>query len=443
MTESKTTAIPEAKEDWLPEQRARARKAAIAGGVGTLIEYYEFSVYGYVAIVIGPQFFPNVDPVISLLSALAVFATAYFMRPVGGIVFGYIGDRFGRKTALLSTLVMMGAASVAMGLLPTYGQIGIGAALLLLLVRLVQGFSAGGEVGGSATFISESAPRRLRATYGAFTPLGATLGFAMASAVAGTVSALTTDEEFTAWGWRIPFLLALPLTIFCVWIRSRVDETLKSPSDGATEARHGAPIISLLRRQPLALLQATGIAIAANGTAYVGLSYMSIHLVQRLGYDRTAVYWVTTIVIAIAAFAMPLGGIMADKIGHLRVTIIGLVGFAVLTYPAMAVMNNGLLIAGFAFLLIMVNTVSTQVGSYTLLPRLFKTEFRYTGVATGWNLGVVVAGGTAPYVSVQLIEATGNVLSPAFFVIGASVIGLASVAAIARTSGYTGDRFGS
>jgi MHS family proline/betaine transporter-like MFS transporter len=436
MTQPATVQVKD--QEWLPADRIRARRAAVAGGVGTLIEYYDFSLYAYVAIVIGPQFFPNTDPIVSLLSALAVFGTAYLMRPLGGVVFGHIGDRYGRKTALLSTLICMGLASALMGLLPTHAQFGVGATILLVLVRIAQGFSAGGEVGGSATFISESTPRRLKATYGSFTPLGSTMGFASASAVVGTISAMTTDEQFAEWGWRVPFLLALPLTLFCLWIRTRVDET---HGDRSKTPEH-APIISVFRRQPLALLQATGISIACNGTAYVGLSYMSIHLIQRLGYDRTPVYWVTTIVIGIAALAMPLGGILADKIGRIRLTMIGLVGFAVITYPAMAVMQNSLIIAAIAFMFIMINTVGVQVGSYTLLPLLFEKEVRYTGVAMGWNLGVVVAGGSAPYVSVWLIENTGNVLAPAFFVVIAALIGIVSIEAVRRKSRVTEQQMG-
>ncbi len=175
-----------------------------------MIEYYDFSLYGYLAVIVAPLFFPSDDPVASLLAALAVFGTAYLIRPLGGVVFGYIGDRYGRRTALLATLIFMGLGSTALGVLPTYAQVGVWATVLLVLVRLAQGFSAGGEVGGSATFISESTPSHLKATYGSVTPLGATGGFALAAAVAGVVSAMTTDEQMAAWGRRIPFLLAFP-----------------------------------------------------------------------------------------------------------------------------------------------------------------------------------------------------------------------------------------
>ena len=428
MTERTTPAQPD--PSWTAEDRRRTRRAALAGGVGTLIEYYDFSLYGYLAVVIAPLFFPSDDPVTSLLSALAVFGTAYLIRPLGGIVFGHIGDKYGRKRALLATLVCMGVGSTLMGVLPTQAQVGIWATVLLVAVRLVQGFSAGGEVGGSATFISESTPRHLKATYGAFTPLGSTGGFALAAAVAGITTGLTTDAQMESWGWRIPFLLALPLTLFCLWARARVEET----HDAEQAHEQHSPIGYVFRKQPKALLQASAISAATNGTAYIGLTYLSIHMITRLGYDSAPTYWVATAAIGISALCMPLGGLIGDRIGRVRLAEIGFVGYIVLTYPMMAVMENGLGIAFLAYLLIMINTVGAQVGAYTLLPLLFDKASRYTGVAMGWNLGVIVAGGTAPYLAVWLIERTGNVLAPAFFVIVVALIGLAALVSIRMTS---------
>jgi MFS transporter, MHS family, proline/betaine transporter len=421
-------------ETWTPEDRRRTRRAALAGGVGTLIEYYDFSLYGYLAVIVAPLFFPSDDPVASLLAALAVFGTAYLIRPLGGVVFGYIGDRYGRRTALLATLIFMGLGSTALGVLPTYAQVGVWATVLLVLVRLAQGFSAGGEVGGSATFISESTPSHLKATYGSVTPLGATGGFAFAAAVAGVVSALTTDEQMAAWGWRIPFLLAFPLTILCLWARTRVTET--HDKSELKEEKH-SPLTDVFRTRAGALTQASAISLATNGTAYIGLTYLSIHLIQRLGYDKTPVYWIATLAIGISALCMPLGGLIGDRIGPRRLLMVGLVGYIVLAFPTMAVMDVGLTIAAIAYIILMLNTVATQVGAYTLLPQLFDTHTRYTGVATGWNIGVVIAGGTAPFLAVWLIEQTGNVLAPAFFVIACAVVGLVAVISIRRTTATT------
>lgn len=427
MTEQTVANSSPAPKPWSAEDRVKTRRAAVAGGVGTLIEYYDFSLYGYMAVVVAPLFFPNEDPVISLLSALAVFGTAYLLRPLGGIFFGHIGDRIGRKKALVATLLCMGVGSTAMGLLPTHGQIGAMATVLLVLVRMLQGFSAGGEVGGSATFISESTPPDRKAFYGSFTPMGSTGGFALAAAVAGTVTALTTDAQMSSWGWRIPFLLAFPLTLLCLLARSRVEETHQV--EEADEAPH-SPIGEAITKQPKALLQATAISAATNGTAYIGLTYLSIHLIQRLGYESASVYWVATLAIGISALLMPVGGLIGDRIGLHRLAAVGLIGYILLTYPMMNLMDNGLFIAAIAYIVIMLNTVTTQVSAYTLLPLLFEKRLRYTGVAMGWNLGVVIAGGTAPFLAVWLIEQTGNNLAPAFFVIVVAIIGLVAMASV-------------
>lgn len=406
--------------------RSRSRRAAIAGGVGTLIEYYDFSLYGYLAVVMAPIFFPGGDPVVSLLAALTVFAGSYVIRPLGGIFFGHMGDRLGRKRTLLAVLVCMGLSSTAMGLLPTAAQAGLVSTVLLVIVRLVQGFSAGGEVGGSATFIAEAAPDHGKAFYGSFTPLGATGGFALAAMVAAIVTSLTTPEQMVAWGWRIPFLLAFPLTLFCLWARNRVDE-IHVEGD---EAQVHSPVMRVIRQRPGALARATLIAAATNGTAYIGLTYMSIHLIQRLGYDPGSVYWVTTAVIGVSALAMPIGGLVGDRIGIVRLIAAGLAGYAIVTYPMMAIMDLGLGVAAMAFMIFMINTVALQVGTYTLLPQLFEPSVRFTGVALAWNLGVIVAGGTAPLIAVWLVEITGNVASPAFFVIGMALVGASALPGI-------------
>ncbi|WP_280785026.1 MFS transporter [Rhodococcus opacus] len=376
------------------DERRWVRKAAIAGGVGTLIEYYEFSVYGFLAIIIAPLFFPNADPVVGLLSALAVFGVGYVVRPLGGLFFGYIGDRYGRKASLILTLVLMGFGSAAMGFLPTYEQIGALAAALLLVIRLLQGFSAGGELGGAATLISEAAPEREKAKYGAFAPMGGNGGFALAAAVVGILLVTTNDAQMQSWGWRIPFLMAVPLTLFCLWVRSRAAET-HDPVQHERRARF--PIAAVVVNEPLVLLKATGIAIATQGTGYIGLSYLSIHLINQSGYEKGHVYWVAMIVIAISAALMPFGGLLADRFGAGRVMASSFAGYLIVAYPAMMAMDHGLLIAGLAYLAIVINTVGAQVGAYTLLPQLFAKQNRYTGVATAINLGTIIGGGTAPY----------------------------------------------
>lgn len=405
----------------------RGRRSAVAGGVGTFVEGYDFSCYGYLSVLIAPLYFPNDDQVISLLLALAVFATAYVARPLGGIVFGLIGDRVGRGKVLVATILCMGVATSFIGLLPTTATIGVAATVILILLRLVQGFSVGAEVAGAATLVSETAPDHLKSRFGAFNPAGATLGFATAAAVAGLVSALTTDEQMAQWGWRIPFLLALPMTLVCFAIRRRITGEAK-PVERAGER---VSLLDVVRLGWLPIVKGTGLSAAVNGTAYFGLTYVSIHLIQRLGYPKTGVYWVTTAVVVITALLMIPVGRLGDRWDLPRLGAVGVVGYLALTWAGMWLMGQGsLALAGVAFMAIMANSAFLQVTGYSLSPELYPRSIRFTGTSLGWNIGVILAGGTAPMACVWLVEVTGSALAPAFFVMSAALVGLVSLAAI-------------
>lgn len=407
------------------------RRAGIAGGVGTMIEGYDNSIYAYMAVFLAPVFFPSEDSVASLLSTLLVFAVAYIARPFGGVLFGFIGDRVSRRTALMTTLLLMGGASTIIGVLPSHATIGPFAAVLLVVLRVVQGMSVGGEVAGAATVVSEAAPEGKRGRYGALNPFGATMGFALASATAGTVTFLTTDEQMQSWAWRIPFLLALPLTVACWFLRRSLVEQHSEKKE--REAGAKAPFFQVFRDEPGGLAKAVGLSLAVNGTAYFGLTYLSIHLIQRLGYEKTPVYWTLTLVVAGAALLMLPIGRLADRIGLAPTAIIGLVGYLVLTYPALILMENGAFaLVAVGLVMVMINTSFLQVAGYTSIPELFPADIRYTGTALGWNIGVVISGGTAPALAVWLIEATGSNRAPAFFVMLCAVVGLASAFAILR-----------
>jgi MHS family proline/betaine transporter-like MFS transporter len=416
----------------------RTRRAAVAGGVGTFIEGYDFSSYGYLSVFIAPLFFPNDDPVVSLLLTLVVFATAYVARPLGGIVLGLLGDRVDRGKVLVATILCMGIATTLLGLLPTHADIGVAATVLLIALRLIQGFSVGAEVAGAATFVSEAAPDRVKSRFGAFNPAGATLGFGAAAAVSGLVSALTSAEQMAEWGWRIPLLLSLPLTLVCFLIRRRITaESRPVEQDG-----NRTSLVDVLRLGWLPILKGAGLSAAVNGTAYFGLTYVSIHLIDRLGYPETGVYWVTTAVVVITALLMLPVGRLGDKWGLVRLGLVGAVGYLAVTWVGMWLMGQeSLALAGAAFLVIMVNSAFLQVTGYSLSPELYPRAIRFTGTSLGWNIGVVVAGGTAPALCVWLIEATGSVLAPAYFVMATALVGIISLWAIAvgPRPGRTGD----
>lgn len=421
------TAVPAAS---VPTGVVHGRRAAFAGGVGTMIEGYDFSMYGYMAVIVAPLFFPSDNAVSSLLLTLSVFAAAYAARPLGGIAFGYMGDRISRRAALMTTLLCMGLSSAAIGMLPTALAIGPAASVALVCLRLLQGFSVGGEVAGAATLVSEAAPEGRRGRYGAMNPFGATLGFALASAVAGLVSSLTTDEQMASWGWRIPFLLALPLAGICLALRRSLVHQPETEPVRPTSS----PVVEVLKNWRRPLLQSTGISLAVNGSAYFGLTYLSVHLITELGYPKPGVYWTTTVVVAITAFLMPLTGRLGDRIGLPGLAGIGLAGFFSVTAGAMALMGTGSLpVAGIAFMAIMVNSSFLQVAGYSMIPELFGHQVRYTGTALGWNIGVVIAGGTAPVLCVWLVERTGNPLTPALFVMAVCVLGAVAVLSARRS----------
>ncbi|MBO3679802.1 MFS transporter [Streptomyces sp. NEAU-YJ-81] len=409
------------------------RRAMLAGSIGTLIEYYDFSVYGYLAVAIAPQFFPGDDPAASLLATLAVLATGLVVRPVGGVFFGWIGDRWGRRKALVSSVVCMGVASSVTGLLPTYSQIGVFAAVLLFITRLAQGVSSGGESVGAYTYIYESAPPGRRAFLGCVTPIGSNLGFMFAAATAGAISALTTKDQMGDWGWRLPFLMAVPLTLICLWARLRIEDTPEFEAAAKRADIPTAPIREVLSTHRGALLQSIGLAMAQGGAIFLGLTYIGIHLTTNLGYDSTQVFWLTAGVVLVTVLLMVPAGWLSARFGCRRVLMCGLLGFLVTAYPAMMLMGrHNLALAGLAYLLFMVSSGFVQVPAASLWPRLFERRVRYTGMAIGYNIGTVLAGGTAPYIATFLVDKTGNLLSPAFFVMVICLIGIGSLLTVRK-----------
>jgi MFS transporter, MHS family, proline/betaine transporter len=422
---SESTALPRQAAAPVQDEPAR-RRGALAAGFGTFIEGYDLSVYGYTAIYIAPLFFPGADPTAALLLALGVFALAYVARPLGGLLFGYWGDRVGRRVVLLTTVISMGAATSLIAVLPPYSAIGIAAPALLLVARLVQGASVGGEVAGATSYVTELSRPGERARLGSFNPMGASLGFAFAAAVTGTVSALTTTEQMASWGWRIPFLVAVPLTLLCYWGRRKLAHEAAQPS-GAPAARGRVAELFGSALGPFVLVVL--IAIAVNATAYIGFTYMSIHLINVLGFPATPVFWTTTVVVLVSALAMPYAGRLGDRIGLPKLATIGLVGYAVIAVPAMLLMGAGSIwLAGLAFLVFVLNASSLQVAGYTMLPLMFDRGIRATGMGLGYSLGAVIAGGTAPVVSRWLVESTGWAYSPGLLVIGVCVVALVAVA---------------
>jgi MHS family proline/betaine transporter-like MFS transporter len=423
--DARATPSPDLTQPSAPTvDRTTARRVTRAGVLGTILEYYDISLYGLLAVVLAPQFFPASDPAVSTIAALSVFGTAYIVRPLGGMFFGWLGDRYGRRTTLMVTILVTCFFSAAIGALPTHAAIGIAAPILLVFVRLGQGFGAGGESMGATTYVMESVPPNKRGWYTCMVPMGATMGFAASAIVVGTVTAIVPAEAFTSWGWRIPFLLALPFGLVCLWMRLRLEDSVEFNKIAATDKKAKAPLLEALRTAPLAILRVVAYTAALSTVAHVVMVYVSVLLIQQLGYDKNTVYWLTAVVMALGALSTPLFGAWSDRVGRRALMIGAAVGTIVLFIPLFFVLTTAtnLFIAGVVFVGLVVLGQSFSPG-YTVFVESFPTRIRYTASAFGFNIGIVIAG-FAPAISAELVKSTGSLLSPSYLATGAAVLGL-------------------
>ena len=427
------TSVPETG-DRVPSPM-QPRRAAIAAAAGTAVEYYEFGVYGYLAVIIGPLFFPNDNPTASLLATLAVFGSAFVMRPLGGIVLGRLGDRIGRKPVLITTVIGMGTATAVVGLLPTAESIGVLAPVALLLVRLAQGFFAGGEVTGSATYLSEASPTGRRGFFGAFTPVGVALGGGTAALVAGLTTTFLDDDQLRDFGWRIPFLLALPLIAITLAARSKLDDSHAFVAETENSAPAKAPLKEVLTNHRAAVAKVILLSIGSNTGYWVGLIFMNIYLTTYLGYPKSNTFWIMGGISLFVATLMPIFGGLSDRVGRKKVITIGFLGYAVLVLPAMIVMDQGsFALAVGAMVVLALPMPIVQSVTYPTYAEQFPTRVRYTGLSFAFNFGTIIGGGLTPYLATWLIAETGNLLAPGFLLVLAVVIALLTLRTVRESS---------
>ncbi|MQY23123.1 MFS transporter [Nocardia macrotermitis] len=428
-----TTSVAAAPPDARTPNRLHPRRAALAATAGTAVEYYEFGVYGYLAVIIGPRFFPSDNPTASLLSTLAVFGSAFLMRPLGGIVLGRLGDRIGRKPVLITTVVGMGSATAIVGLLPTAASIGIFAPLALLIVRLAQGFFAGGEVTGSATYLSESAPAGRRGFFGAFTPVGVAIGGGAAALVAGLTSTLLTEDQLREFGWRIPFVLALPLIAVTLLARRKLEDSHAFVAESGNPAK--APLREAITEHTGALVRVIFLSIGSNTGYWVGLVFMNIYLTTYLGYSKSNTFWIMGAINLFVAVLMPIFGALSDRVGRKRVIAIGFLGYAILVLPTMIAMDQGsFALAVGAMVVLALPMPIVQSVTYPTYAEQFPTRVRYTGLSLSFNIGTIVGGGLTPYLATYLIDRAGSLLTPGFLLIIAVVLALIALVSVRDSS---------
>ncbi len=381
-----------------PATGPSARRILTASLVGTAVEFYDFYIYATAAaLVFGALFFPAESGTAQQMLSFASFALAFVARPVGAIVFGHFGDRVGRKSTLVASLMLMGGSTVAIAFLPTYDQVGWIAPLLLCVMRLGQGLGLGGEWGGAALLAVENAPPHRRNTWGMFPPLGAPVGFIMANGLFLILGLTLDDAQFRDWGWRLPFLVSAVLVALGLWVRLKLTETPAFLEAAEAEALPKVPIATLVQHHGRALLAGTGAVIACFALFYLATAFTLGYGTKTLGYGRQAMLGAELAAILFLAAGVIVASVIADRTGARRMLVIGFLGCIVAGLAMGPMLGAGSLFVIFlwlAFALFVMGFAYGPLGGW--LPSLFPAGVRYTGVSMTFNLGGIIGGAVAP-----------------------------------------------
>ena len=411
------------------EFRAAERKTVLAGLAGNILEWYDFGVYGFFAAAIGTQFFPAHDPTVSLIASFGVFAIGFLARPLGAMVFGHIGDKLGRRTAVISSVVSMAVPTCLMAVLPTYAQIGLLAPLLLILLRLVQGLAVGGEFTTSMVMLAEHALPSRRGHVSSFAPFGAFGGLLLGSAIGWAITDSITTEQSALWGWRLAFVAGLIISIIVYFIRRRLppEPVITAPK---TET---APLVEAFRTQKLAMLQVIGFNLSTAVGFYLCFVFTTTWLHQVAGVPGPRALLLNSMGLAEMMVLVPFVGGLSDRFGRKRILLIGCVGLIPFSVPLLAWMGHGTALSivtgqlGFAILL------GFFIGaSPGFLVEAFPKHVRCSGLSVGYNLSMSIFGGTVPMVAVSLMTETGNPLSPAWYLAAVSIVSVWMTAMMRR-----------
>lgn len=411
------------------EPRSSLRQVITASVVGSALEWYDFSLYGTAAaVVFGTLFFPDLNPLMGTLAAFGTYAVGFFARPLGGIFFGNLGDKVGRRNVLLYTILLMGIATFCIGLLPTYEQVGIWAPIFLLALRLLQGFGSGAEQGGAVLMVAEYAPRDKRGLYASLPFVGITMGILLAAGVFALFSAMPEDA-FLAWGWRVPFLLSIVVVAIGLYIRLRVTETPVFSDMKEHDHEAPVPVMELLRTSPKNFLLAFGARIGENGSSYVFQVFVLTYIAQ-LGVENSVGLTGVLIAAGLGAVTLPLFGALSDRVGR-RPVYMGAAAFtALFAFPYFWLLDTRepVLIWLAIVLSIAVGVWGMLAPQASFFTELFDTRFRYSGIALSRELSAPVAGGVAPFIATALLAWSGGEPWPiALYLIAMILVTLVSV----------------
>jgi MHS family proline/betaine transporter-like MFS transporter len=406
-----------------------SKKSVVASGIGNAMEFFDFALYSYLAVIISKNFFSPVDNnELKLVFTFATFAISFLLRPIGGMFFGRIGDKYGRKIVLTLTIVMMAISTLLIGLLPTYDQIGVYAPLLLLLARVLQGFSLGGEYSGSMVYIAESTPDNKRLRMGTGLEIGTIAGYIVASVLITILFWTLSDAQMNSWGWRIPFFLSVPIGLFGLYLRYNLDESPIFEHDVATHQEEKPRIRDILVLYKKDILICVVFVAFFNITNYMLLGYMPSYLDENVGVsDRVSTPITAIVLIIMIPLALSFGK-LADKFGNKKIISFGLIIGIIVSTIAFTLLNVGSMIALFIGLLLIGIVLSVYEGTMPgTLPALFHTNVRYRTIAWTFNIAISIFGGTTPLVASWLVHITGNNLAPAFYLMFISIVGIVVV----------------
>src|SRR3954449_10328829 len=435
-------------EDVLVTEPKVIRRAIGAAAIGNVTEWYDFGVYAYFEPTIRKVFFSGLSESVGTIATFGLFAVAFLIRPLGGLFFGPLADRIGRNRVLAMTMVLMALGTFAIGCIPSESRIGVLAPILLLVARLIQGFSTGGEYGNAMTFIAEYAPDRRRGFLGSWLEFGTFCGYLLGAIVVTVADAALTEDQLLSWGWRLPFFVALPLGVVGVYLRTRLADT---PAFTALEAeaqerekenRAAGEMKKLFKLWPF-LLVCMGLVLAWNVTNYMLTSYMPTYVTDTMpkmqggsSVSSTTSQYLQIAVMAVALVTIPLLGLLSDRIGRKPIAWVGSVGLVVLAFPMILLIRHqtgtsiflGLLLMGLMLICFSATMPST-------LPSLFPTDVRGGGLSVSFNVSVSAFAGTSSLVVGALVSATGDLNWPAYYLIAAGLIGCVSIWAIQDPNG--------
>ncbi|MFN3521861.1 MAG: MFS transporter [Phenylobacterium sp.] len=416
------------------------RRAVAASAMGNATEWFDYGIYAYGVAYISAALFPG-EAQQATLFALATFAISFLVRPLGGLFWGPLGDRLGRKSVLALTILLMAGATFCVGLIPPYEAIGVWAPLLLVALRMVQGFSTGGEYGGAATFMAEYAPDDRRGFFGSFLEFGTLAGFSLGALLMLGFSLMLGNEAMYAWGWRLPFLVAAPLGLVGMYLRSRIEDTPVFREAEEAEARSaqagGGGLGKLVTGYWRPLLEMGGMVVALNVVNYTLLSYMPTYLERRLGLTIQQALIVPIVGMLFMMLFLPFAGALSDKVGRKPMWWVSLIGLFVAVIPVYHLMSLGMVpaIIGFAVLgLLYVPQLATISATF---PAMFPTQVRFAGFAISYNLATSLFGGTAPAMNSWLIGVTGDPVTPAYYMMAACAVGMVALWFTLETAGQS------